>query len=81
MAKMALNDRFRDLAQDAIVKYISSPEWIFTDSELVTFVESILAEVDQVVDNLYHVLPIEQAAGLLTLDEQLKDHFYGIDDD
>lgn len=78
---MPLNNRFRDLALDASVKYIGSPEWTFTDSELETFVESILAEVDQVVDNLYHVLPLAQAAVLLTLDEQLKDHFYGTDDE
>lgn len=44
------------------------------------FTELILQDIDKIVDNLYHSLPLEQAAVLLTLDENIKEHFYGVDE-
>ena len=41
------------------------------------FTQLILAEVDAIIDDLYHAMPLEQAAVLLTLDENIKGHFYG----
>lgn len=38
--------------------------------------ELVLAEVDDVIDGLYHSLPLEKAVVLLTLDEMIKDRFY-----
>ena len=43
---------------------------------LEAFTELIIADIDKIVDDLYHALPLEQAAVLLTLDEQIKGHFY-----
>jgi prepilin-type processing-associated H-X9-DG protein len=81
-----MNNRIKELAEQAgMVKFPPSIETefqkniLFGDGHIEKFAELILQEVDKVVDNLYHVLPLEQAAVLLTFDEQLKDHFYGVD--
>ena len=42
-------------------------------------VEDVLGNIDKIVDNLYHSMPLEQAAVLLTLDENIKEHFYGVE--
>ena len=42
-------------------------------------VEDVLNDIDKIVDNLYHAMPLEQAAILLTLDENIKEHFYGVE--
>lgn len=42
------------------------------------FAESILNEIEQVIHDLYHALPLEQAAVLLTLKEQIESRFYGV---
>lgn len=39
--------------------------------------ELILQDIDRIVDELYHAMPLEQASVLLTLDENIKEHFYG----
>jgi hypothetical protein len=41
------------------------------------FAELILQDIDRIVDELYHAMPLEQASVLLTLDENIKEHFYG----
>ena len=43
-----------------------------------SIVEDVLCNIDKIVDDLYHAMPLEQAAVLLTLDENIKQHFYGI---
>ena len=42
-------------------------------------VEDVLGNIDKIVDDLYHSMPLEQAAVLLTLDENIKEHFYGVE--
>lgn len=42
------------------------------------FAELILEDIDNIIVDLYHALPLEQAAILLTLDEQIKSHFYEV---
>jgi hypothetical protein len=44
------------------------------------FAELILQDIDKIVDDLYHALPLEQSGVLLTLDENIKEHFYGVDE-
>lgn len=41
------------------------------------FAELILQDIDRIIDKLYHAMPLEQASVLLTLDENIKEHFYG----
>jgi hypothetical protein len=43
-------------------------------------VEDVLNNIDKIVDDLYHSMPLEQAAVLLTLDENIKEHFYGVEE-
>lgn len=45
-----------------------------------SIVEDILKDIDKIVDELYHAMPLEQASVLLTLDENIKGHFYGTSD-
>jgi len=44
------------------------------------FAELILQDIDRIVDELYRAMPLEQAAVLLTLDETIKEHFYGVEE-
>jgi hypothetical protein len=72
-----MNGRIRELAKQAIVP--------FKDENLIEcyhfskekFAELILQDIDRIVDELYHAMPLEQASVLLTLDENIKEHFYG----
>ena len=45
-----------------------------------SIVDDILKDIDKIIDDLYHALPLEQAAVLLTLDENIKEHFYGVEE-
>lgn len=42
------------------------------------FAKLILEDISGLLDQLYHRVPLEQAAVLLTLDENIKDHFYKV---
>lgn len=44
-----MNERIRDIALEASVKYIAAEEWIFTDSELEKFAKLIVAECTAVL--------------------------------
>lgn len=39
-----MNERIKELAVEAIVKNIASNEWVFTDEELVKFIELFVEE-------------------------------------
>ncbi len=41
--------------------------------------ELILRDINKIIDDLYNAMPLEQAAVLLTLDENIKQHFYGVE--
>jgi hypothetical protein len=40
----------------------------------------ILNDIDGIVGSLYHTVPLEQSGILLTLNEQIKEHFYGVEE-
>lgn len=73
-----MNERIKVLMEQAIIP--------FKDENLIEcyhfskekFAELILQDIDRIVDELYHAMPLEQAAVLLTLDENIKEHFYGV---
>ncbi len=50
------------------------------EQALEKYAELILQDIDRIVDDLYHAMPLEQAAVLLTLDENIKQHFYGVEE-
>ena len=81
-----MNNRIKEIWNKAAESTSSYPSgqnnsWETQVNFMDKFAELILQEVDKVVDNLYHVLPLEQAVVLLTLDENIKQHFYGVDGD
>jgi hypothetical protein len=72
-----MNERIKELAEESgMTQYVAAH-----NKYLERFAELILQDIDKIVDDLYHSLPLEQAAALLTLDEQIKSHFYEIAED
>lgn len=69
-----MNNRIKQLVEQAGF-YMTEKN----GQSLTQFAELILQDIDKIVDDLYHALPLEQAAVLLTLDENIKQHFYGVD--
>tara|TARA_R110000868_G_scaffold177887_1_gene417043 strand:+ start:419 stop:670 length:252 start_codon:yes stop_codon:yes gene_type:complete len=47
--------------------------------ELDRFAELIVRECRKVIDELYHKTPLELCGPLLTADEEIAKHFYGIE--
>ena len=50
---------------------------MINENVLQAIIDDVIKDVDKIVDDLYHAIPLEYAAVLLTLDEQIKTHFYG----
>jgi hypothetical protein len=76
-----MNERIRELAEQAGYKDLPTVRLAFSEFNKEKFAELILKDIDKIVDDLYHSLPLEQAAVLLTLDEQIKAHFYATDEE
>ncbi len=72
-----MNKRIQELAYQAGLD-TSTPAFSHMSFQE-RFAELILADIDKVSLELYHALPLHQAAVLLTLDENIKEHFYGIE--
>jgi hypothetical protein len=81
-----MNERIRELAEQAGIDFFNStdPEYCgreyceaWTEQQQ-KFAELILQDIDKIVNDLYHALPLEQAGVLLTLDENIKEYFYGV---
>jgi hypothetical protein len=74
-----MNERIRELLQES---YTHFGQGKYRTPELVAekFAELILQDIDEIIVNLYHAMPLEQAAVLLTLDENVKEHFYGVEE-
>ena len=76
-----MNERIRELIKKC-TSWSDGSTW--TSREVFDkekFAELILNDIDKIVDDLYHSLPLEQAAVLLTLDEQIKAHFYATEEE
>jgi hypothetical protein len=78
-----MNERLKELIDQCInerlIEYDGGGEYVEVfDKE--KFAELILNDIDGIIDSLYHLMPLEQAAVLLTLDEQIKAHFYGVEE-
>jgi hypothetical protein len=54
-------------------------ERIVAESEI--FFNKVFADVEDVIHKMYEAYPIEQAVVLLSLSEDLKDHFWGSTED
>mgnify|MGYP007090096960 CR=1 FL=1 len=91
-----MNNRWKELAEQAGADFMRRINYnnlegkeyeedagvIFESTEsFEKFAELILQDIDNIVNDLYHAMPLEQAAVLLTLDENIKEHFYGVEDE
>ena len=70
-----MNKQIKQLMQQAGTD--TSGKWMNVD-HAEEFTKLILQDIEKIVDELYHAMPLEQAAVLLTLDENIIEHFYGI---
>jgi hypothetical protein len=89
-----MNKRIKELAVEAGAQwrggYVEQPNgdsvWQdnakvdIADMDLTNFAELILNDIDGIVGSLYHAVPLEQSGILLTLNEQIKEHFYGVEE-
>lgn len=80
-----MNERIKELWNKAAESTAAFPSgqnnsWETQVNFIEKFAELILQDIDKIVDNLYHSMPLEQAAVLLTLDENIKEHFYGVEE-
>ncbi len=80
-----MNERIKELWNKAAESTAAFPSgqnnsWETQVNFIEKFAELILQDIDKIVDDLYHSMPLEQAAVLLTLDENIKEHFYGVEE-
>lgn len=87
-----MNEVIKQLAVEAAEYAVVTPSDVNLESEtedakvsipanfIAKFSELILQDIDKIVDELYHAMPLEQAAVLLTLDENIKEHFYKVEE-
>ena len=79
-----MNDRIRLLAEQAGHRFIpssnSGPLRVeYLTPEIEKFAELIVAECRTVINDVYHKTPLELCGPLLTADEEIMNHFYGVD--
>lgn len=76
-----MNENLRNIYVKTIQSkaHNSTKTWVydFDEDYAERFAGNIIEDIEKIIDDLYHVLPLEQAAVLLTFDEQLKEHFLG----
>jgi hypothetical protein len=77
-----MNERIEKLAMQANSHHDNFFDLNYKELDvfLEKFAELILQDIEKIIDDLYHVMPLEQAAVLLTLDENIKEHFYGVEE-
>ena len=74
-----MNERILELAIEAR-KYAESKPDIYQVAYDKKFAELIVEECRTVVNDLYHKTPLELCGPLLTADEEIAKHFYGVEE-
>lgn len=79
-----MNGRIKELAEQAGHRYIpssnSGPLRVeYLTPELEKFAQLIVQECRTVINDVYHKTPLELCGPLLTVDEEIMTHFYGVD--
>jgi hypothetical protein len=79
-----VNGRIKELAEQAGHRYIpssnSGPLRVeYLTPELEKFAQLIVQECRTVINDVYHKTPLELCGPLLTVDEEIMTHFYGVD--
>jgi hypothetical protein len=78
-----MNERIIELAKQSLKDPDGDNDglMVFDRDELKKFAEFILNDIDGIIFSLYHAVPLEQSGILLTLDENIKEHFYGVEEE
>jgi len=79
-----MNNLIRLLAKQAdgvfIHKLITgAKQYTFLEKDLEKFAELIVRECRTVINDVYHKTPLELCGPLLTVDEEIMNHFYGVE--
>ena len=74
-----MNERIKELAEQCGFK--SNPDIYDRNQsfDIEKFAELIVEECRTVVNDLYHKTPLELCGPLLTADEKIAEHFYGVE--
>jgi hypothetical protein len=79
-----MNERIRELAEQAKAESSqwlgSKPAITITYDELEKFAELIVEECRRVITEVYRKTALEQCGPLLTTDEEIAKHFYGVEE-
>ena len=79
-----MNERIKLLANQALDQAVSETWSTLTCEQLgrfqEKFAELIVEECRTVVNELYHNTPLELCGPLLTADEEIAKHFYGVEE-
>ena len=75
-----MNERIKQLAEQCGFK--SNPDIYDRNQsfDIEKFAELIVEECRTVVNDLYHKTPLELCGPLLTADEEIAKHFYGVEE-
>jgi len=80
-----MNERIKELAEQAGLRFtqlMSNPMVPVVDgkeTDLAKFAELIVQECRTVINDVYHKTPLELCGPLLTVDEEIMNHFYGVE--
>lgn len=71
-----LRNIYENTIQSKTYNYKKTWAYDFDEEYAEIFADLLLKDLGKIIDDLYHTLPLEQAAVLLTLNEQIEEHFY-----
>ena len=74
-----MNERIKELMEQAGL-YDFVIESMGINEEMEKFAQLIVEECRTVVNDLYHKTPLELCGPLLTADEEIAKHFYGVEE-
>jgi hypothetical protein len=74
-----MNERIRELMEQAGL-YDFVIESMGINEEMEKFAELIVEECRTVINDVYHKTPLELCGPLLTVDGEIMNHFYGVEE-
>ena len=81
-----MNSRIKDLVEQAELEFDDDlslePEPIYytTQKDLEKFAQLIIEECRSIIDDVYQMTSLEMCGPLLTTDEEILSHFYGVEE-
>jgi hypothetical protein len=73
-----MNNRILELARESHIDvYGLGKDRVKWEATLQAFAELLLEDIDKIITDMYHAYPLEQAVTLIDLDLNIKQNFYG----